>query len=179
MGFRLRVAHALSSPIAVLVARYIESHRDRLTPQGKALPPPLRERFRRYFSAGDLEQIRIVEADPLPIPDPPLTWLVRRLGFQFPALSHVGGITFGHVIAVRGPVHASLLFHEMVHAVQYRQLGVRRFSRLYVRGFLATGDYEGIPLERCAYELESRFVLRRQPFDVDAAVEWWIENDRL
>ncbi len=33
------------------------------------------------------------------------------------------------------------LFHELVHVEQYRQLGVPRFSELYVRGFLSGGRY--------------------------------------
>ena len=58
-------------------------------------------------------------------------------------------------------------------------LGVREFSRLYVRGFLASGCYEGIPLERCAYELEARFELGSSEFDVEAEVRVWLDSKRL
>jgi hypothetical protein len=34
-----------------------------------------------------------------------------------------------------------LLFHELVHVEQYRQLGIPRFAELYVRGFLSGGGY--------------------------------------
>jgi len=40
-----------------------------------------------------------------------------------------------------------LLFHELVHVEQHRQLGIPRFADLYVRGFLSGGSYEAIPLE--------------------------------
>src|SRR2546429_7268300 len=46
------------------------------------------------------------------------------------------------------------LFHELVHAEQYRQLGVGRFAELYIRGFLSGGGYDGIPLEVNAYRSE-------------------------
>ena len=50
-----------------------------------------------------------------------------------------------------------LLFDELVHVEQYRQLGILRFSELYVRGFLNGGSYEAIPLEVNAYSFEDRF----------------------
>jgi hypothetical protein len=46
-----------------------------------------------------------------------------------------------------------------VHVEQYRQLGIGRFAELYVRGFLAGGGYDGIPLEMQAYALDKRFAL--------------------
>ena len=61
--------------------------------------------------------------------------------------------------------------------VQYRLLGVNRFSRLYVRGFFGAGGYHAIPLERCAFELEQRFVAAPEPFDVEAQVSKWIDGD--
>jgi hypothetical protein len=36
---------------------------------------------------------------------------------------------------------------EPVQVEQYRQLGIPRFSELYVRGFLNGGSYDAIPLE--------------------------------
>jgi len=55
------------------------------------------------------------------------------------------------------PFSNGLLFHELAHVEQYRQLGIPRFSELYVRGFLSGGSYEAIPLEVNAYTLEGRF----------------------
>ena len=73
-----------------------------------------------------------------------------------------------------------LLFHELVHVEQYRQLGIPRFSELYVRGFLNGGSYEAIPLEVNAYSFEDRF--RRDPqrgFSVEAEVTQWLAEGRL
>ena len=40
-----------------------------------------------------------------------------------------------------------LLFHELVHIVQYHQLGIPSFARHYVQGLLTHRAYEKIPLE--------------------------------
>ena len=56
------------------------------------------------------------------------------------------------------PLTAALLFHELVHAVQYKHLGLAGFAERYVRGFLTGGSYEEIPLEKQAYSLEDKFV---------------------
>jgi len=78
------------------------------------------------------------------------------------------------------PFTDGLLFHELVHVEQYRQLGVPRFSELYVRGFLTGGGYEGIPLERNAYALGARFEANLQErFSVSDDVTDWIQNDRF
>jgi hypothetical protein len=69
-------------------------------------------------------------------------------------MSAIGAITLVDVIAYPEKMNRRILFHELVHAVQYRVLGLRQFARLYVTGFLNGGGYEGIPLERQAYELE-------------------------
>jgi hypothetical protein len=75
---------------------------------------------------------------------------------------------------------SGLLFHELVHVEQYRQLGIPRFSELYVRGFLNGGSYEAIPLEVNAYTLEGRF--ERNPsrqFSVADEVAKWLAEGRL
>jgi len=87
-------------------------------------------------------------------------------------MSSIGAITLVDVIAYPAGMDRSTLFHELVHAVQYRVLGLQKFARLYVTGFLNGGGYDGIPLERQAYELEERF--SRDPRTVFS-----VENDVL
>jgi hypothetical protein len=85
-----------------------------------------------------LDRVRILLADPLPMPEPPFASVMRRCGFDFPSPSFTEAITFEDVIACREGMNASLLFHELVHVVQYHVLGVREFARQYVSGFLDT-----------------------------------------
>jgi hypothetical protein len=81
-------------------------------------------------------------------------------------------ITFCDVVVSHAPFSNGLLFHELVHVEQYRQLGISRFSELYVRGFLNGGSYEAIPLEVNAYALQGRFEANpAQGFSVAEEVE--------
>src|SRR5881296_446029 len=61
-----------------------------------------------------------------------------------------------------------------------QQLGIPRFSELYVRGFLDGGSYEAIPLEVNAYALGGRF--EQNPanrFSVEDEVRRWIAEGGL
>ena len=63
--------------------------------------------------------------------------MLRTMGFpNLPDQSTMGAITFNDVVVSHEPFSSGLLFHELVHVEQYRQLGVPRFAELYVRGFL-------------------------------------------
>jgi len=84
--------------------------------------------------------------------------MLAALGFSnLPDFSLVAAITFFDVVVSHVPFTDGLLFHELVHVEQYRQLGIQRFSELYVRGFLSGGGYDGIPLERNACALGRHF----------------------
>lgn len=73
-----------------------------------------------------------------------------------------------------------MLFHELGHAVQYKHLGLHGFAERYVRGFLAGGSYEEIPLEKQAYALEGRFVANPTiTFSVEEDVKDRIRLNRL
>jgi hypothetical protein len=62
----------------------------------------------------------------------------------------------------------------MVHAEQYRQLGVARFAAAYVRGFADGGfTHEGIPLEQNAIALTARFDAKKE-FSVREEVGSWL-----
>ena len=55
-------------------------------------------------------------------------------------------VSFVDVIVSNGPISTATLFHELVHVVQYRKLGLSDFAARYVTGFVR-GSYERIPLE--------------------------------
>jgi hypothetical protein len=72
---------------------------------------------------------------------------LRRMGFtNLPNFSTMAAGTFSDVVVSHQPFTDGLLFHELVHVEQYRQLGIPRFAELYVHGFLNGGGYDGIPL---------------------------------
>jgi hypothetical protein len=66
--------------------------------------------------------------------------LLRSLGFtDLPDQSTMAAITFNEVVVSHAPFTSGLLFHEFVNVEQYRQLGIARFSELYVHGFISGG----------------------------------------
>src|SRR5205085_5011574 len=105
----------------------------------------------------------------------------EKLGLQQSARSIDNGSD--HILRCCGLARAILerpLFHELVHVEQYRQLGIPRFSELYVGGFLNGGSYEAIPLEVNAYTLGGRFESEpRRMFSVEDEVGRWAAEGRL
>ena len=90
--------------------------------------------------------------------------------------TQAAGITFKDTILVSQRYLTShtqlgpLIFHELVHVVQYEVLGVTDFIERYVRGWADNGfDYFRVPLEAHAYELQQRY--ETDPKRVFAVVE--------
>jgi hypothetical protein len=106
--------------------------------------------------------------------------MLAEMGFaNLPDFSQMAAITFSDVVISHVPFTNRLLFHELVHVEQYHQLGIPRFSELYVWGFLSGGGYDGIPLEMHAYALGTRFEASpRQRFLVADEVANWIRECR-
>ena len=177
MPLSRRIAGVGANVLGPMVARYVRNQRDKLIELATPLPEVSKLRLRQHFSDDDLDRVRIVQVDPLPIPNPPLYPFLRLLRLDMPEPRLTEGITFDHVIASREPMGLPLLFHELTHVVQYRLLGLDRFAALYVHGFLAGGGYDGIPLEQCAYALERRFISDKEPFAVEDEVRRWIRDD--
>lgn len=88
-------------------------------------------------------------------------------------------ITFIDTIVCHQTPNLQLVFHELVHVEQYRQLGVDGFAEKYVRGFLKRGSYEAIPLESHAYALENQFSSDQSNlFNVTISVRHMIDQER-
>ena len=115
------------------------------------------------------------------IGNPSFYALLQALGFSdLPDFACMAAITYADVIVSHEPFSDGLLFHECVHAEQYRQLGVSRFAALYARGYLSGGGYRGIPLEINAHTLTDRFAARpTQAFSVEAEVASWIREGKF
>ena len=159
------------------VAEYIYTQRNRYYPD--AAPLAFGEVWSRFFPAVDLQRIRVLRPGQERVPNPPFYEALERLGFTgLPDFTTMAAITFDDVVAFHDPLTPQLIFHEMVHVVQYRLLGIEEFARLYIRGYLQ-GGYDGTPLEVCAYQLDGRFIMGAVGFDVEAEVKAWIEEKRF
>lgn len=95
-----------------------------------------------------------------------------------PDFTTAAGITFIDTILISEQgleAHSALgplIFHELVHVVQYDVLGVDEFIKCYVQGWARGGfDYYSIPLEMESYNLQRRYEKdSRQGFPVLAEV---------
>jgi hypothetical protein len=133
------------------------------------------------FSPQLLEGVRLLVLQGEQVANPEFYQMLRTLGFRnLPDQAKMAAITFSDVVVSHEPFSDGLLFHELVHVEQYRQLGIPRFSELYVRGFLNGGSYEAIPLEVNAYTLEGRFESDpHRAFSVEDEVRRWAAEGRL
>lgn len=136
----------------------------------------MRRELQAAFNTGTLDAVRIAE---VPVFDNPSFYAELDLGggVQLLNFQQMAGITFGDTIAIspgrmaHGETLASLLFHELVHVVQYDALGINEFIRRYVLGWAAAGfDYYQIPFERDAYELQATFDANGALADVEPEV---------
>jgi hypothetical protein len=159
------------------VADYIRGQRAGY--YSRTAPLAFSDIWSRFFSAADLERIRILQPGQERVSNPPFYAQLEKMGFTgLPNFNTMAAITFDDVVVFHDALTPQLIFHEMVHIVQYRLLGVDEFARLYVRGYLH-GGYSGTPLEICAYELDGRFIMGSVGFDVEGEVRSWIETGRF
>jgi hypothetical protein len=176
----------LTAPLARVLpywgARWVRRRRDRHRRESAPLAPEALRALAGFFPEETLAVARVAIVPRLSISR--LLGVSRRLGFQTVDVERILGITYLDTIVVperrAAPLSNAVLFHELVHVEQARQLGVRAFVERYVRGWLEAGrDYVAIPLERDAYELERRFrAAPDAPFDVAAEVAHRLTHSR-
>lgn len=95
---------------------------------------------------------------------------------NLPDFADMAAITFVDVIVSHYEFTDAVLFHELVHVVQYSQMDLKEFATRFINGFIQSGSYEEIPLEKMAHALEARFSQNPgQPFSVDEEVRQWRE----
>jgi len=155
--------------LASWIATYISEQRTSFQSKATSIEPRHKALLQPFFPATLLDEVRVVRGR---AGEPSFYPQLRGLGItNAPPFSEMAGITFQDVVVHAEPLTRRLLFHELVHAVQYRHLGLPGFAEHYVRGFLSGGSYEQIPLEKQAYELEVRFADHpAEQFSVDADV---------
>lgn len=171
----------LISHLSALVAQYISGQRAKYFSTALPLSTEQKAAVAGFFSPELLEGTRLLVLNGERVANPDFYPMVGSLGItNLPDQSTMAAITFIDTVVAHLPCEHSLLFHELVHVEQYRQLGRNTFAELYVRGFFNGGGYEGIPLEQNAYLLEERYA--RNPsdaFSVAQEVTTWIAEERF
>jgi len=169
------------SQLATAVDDYITGSRRKYSPRATPLSPEQQAVMRPFFAPEILSETRLLVLNGSRISDPPFYSMARIMGIRnLPSFSDVAAVTFVDVVVSHEEFSDDLLFHELVHVAQYAQLGSKEFSVRYVNGFIKSGSYEGIPLEKQAHELDARFSAdKNQPFSVADEVRSAIEAGKL
>jgi hypothetical protein len=165
------------------VAAYIERQRGSFRRRAAPLRQTQKTIMASFFPESTLNSARIVMLRVIRVGNPLFYEELVQMGFEWgsmPDFDLMAAVTFLDTIVSHEPFTIELLFHELVHVVQYEKLGLAGFAAKYVRGFLGGGSYEAIPLEMNAYQLDARFAAApTKPFSVGAEVQAWIDADRF
>jgi hypothetical protein len=165
------------------VAAYIDERRQTYRRTAVPLSQNQIASMRPFFPASTLDSARVVVLVGSRVGNPHVYGLLMAMGFEagsLPNFSLMAAITFVDTVVSHEAFTDRLLFHELVHVVQYEKLGLGEFAAKYVRGFLSGGFYEAIPLEMNAYELDARFAAApTKAFSVRDEVQAWIDGGRF
>jgi len=167
----------MAGQLAGMVQDYILSSQKKYGLRAASLTPEQKAAMQPFFAAPILDQARLMVLRGERVQDPPFYGMARMMGFKnLPSFADTAAVTFVDVIVSHEEFTDELLFHELVHVVQYAQLGTRDFATRYVNGFLHGGSYAEIPMEKHAYELEQRYSANKaQAFSAADEVKLWIE----
>jgi hypothetical protein len=168
---------AMVSQLANTVENYITSSRKKYAPQAVALTDAQRGTMQPFFSAAVLDSARLCVLRGTRVSNPPMYAMAKMMGIRnLPDFADMAAITFVDVIVSHQEFTDALLFHELVHVVQYSQMDLKEFATRFINGFIQGGSYEQIPLETHASALEGRFSQHAtQVFYVDDEVRQWRE----
>ena len=127
------------------------------------------KRLPHYYDEPMLTSTKVVFVPKVPVPPLSALGLDRFSDFE---RMDAAGITYLDTYFVRADQsHSeSLHFHELVHVIQWRLLGLEKFLAFYADGLERFG-YRKSPLEVMAYNLQDRFEREAQRFSVEAACQ--------
>ena len=169
--------------VAGEVAKYIEQQRNRYAKAAAPLSAAQKFLLRPFFVDTVLDSARLVVLKDSQVDNPPFYSQLEAMGFDqnlLPDFADMGAVTFVDVIVSNGPISTATLFHELVHVVQYRKLGLSDFAPQYVTGFLRGGSYERIPLEINAYQLDAEYTRNpKRQFAAEERVQAWIDKGKF
>jgi hypothetical protein len=111
-------------------------------------------RLAAHFPMPLLKATRVASVGTIPFPPVSVYGLPE---FDAMARMPLVGITFRDMYFVQPSFETEgVQFHELIHVVQWKVLGVREFLLAYALGVVQC-EYEKSPLEAIAYDLQARF----------------------
>ena len=143
---------------------WVISQRDKYRLNARPLSSYEMQKMARFFPIATFFNVKIIEV-PI-IENPPFYSKLQNVEIPHTIdYSKMQGITFVDTILISQARYPKahewlpLIFHELVHVVQYQLLGIDVFVEQYIKGFIEQGfRYENIFLESHAYELQNRYM---------------------
>ena len=128
----------------------------------------LEEHFNGFYSADFLKTAFFVVTDEIPKPDFPR---LREAGLGDFIDMDVAGITYNDTYYVKKEAanELRLHFHELVHVLQWREIGLQGFIERYIREIQDFG-YDKAPLEKMAYALDGHYQSEGRHLSVEQVV---------
>lgn len=162
-------------PLVEDASAYIQKQRQKFL--GAAEPISVNDKswLRPFFPSWTLDMARFSGVGNWDLEQPAFLTALNEHGFSYPNLNTMYAVTFRDVVVLMKNLMPEILFHELVHVVQYQKLGLGGFADRYVRGLLRAGGYMFIPLEIHAYQLGERYLKNPSAhFSVEKEVDEWI-----
>jgi hypothetical protein len=170
-----------AAEMAAGVAKYLWDESALYLPASEPLAANWKTTVQHYFPKVLLDVVRtVILTRGVRIPPPFFNAeAVALSGGNFPDFVHLASVTYIDVIVFHEEITPRTLFHGLVHAQQFASLGLELYAGLYLRGFLKTRSWLGIPLEEQAFKLEERFAIAPpRPFSVEEEVKLWANQSR-
>ena len=124
--------------------------------------------FERFFASSFLEESRYCVVDVCP----GLDFTVAGIRpMDLPGGRKISGISYGNSYFVSSEEQQNLgiHFHELVHGVQAKLLGLSNYMIAYAAELVREG-YRNNFFERMAYEMHRSYLYKDEPFDVSKEV---------
>jgi hypothetical protein len=137
-----------------------------------------KEAIRGFFPQRLLDDVNILELKNEHVANPEYQKRAQTRGYRLMLdFRHMPDIAHPRLVIFQEKLSPRLLFHGMVHVMQYAVLGLERYLELYVRAFLHTGNYAAVPLEVQAFQLDRQYTENpSREFSVEAEVRNWAEE---
>lgn len=126
------------------------------------------KRLPGFYPADLLESTKVIAVARVPVPPLSTLGLSEFAAFEQGEYARIT-LKDTYFMQTAQVLNESIHFHELVHVVQWAQLGVERFLLAYAAG-LADKGYRNSPLEMMAYDLQDYFDRNGQPADVTAQI---------
>jgi len=150
-------------------------------PEMKAFDQFKFRRIPNYFNQDHLVHVRVVSVDEVPAMPVYSKWGIESLkDFELKNKGKWAGEAYLDTIFIKNSCieDEGLFFHELVHTIQYKLLGLEHFLLAY--GFeCATQEYPNGPLELMARSLESKFRNDEKTFDAEEFVRASVKDLKL